>query len=66
MKKQVKDLIPGDAFKDSLGLILKVEKIEFLPWNQIPRTKPQVRVTFDTGRNRMFMNFASDRIVEVV
>lgn len=65
MKKQIKNLKPGDVFLDSFGCKLLVEKIEvLLPWLGIKRTSPKSRVTFVTENGyRMFQNFRSDREV---
>lgn len=65
--KKIKDLIPGETFLDSLGMKITVVSIKELPWNQIPRTSPQVRLIFKTYSGReMFQNFKADKMVEIV
>jgi len=67
MKKKVKELKSGDIFLDSFGLKIKVLESIPLKWNEVPRTSPRHKIVFLTeNNNTMYMNFRSNREVEVV
>ncbi len=62
--KRVRDLLVGDIFVDSLGYMLKVEKVKLFPWLGIQGTQPKARVHVLTENgNRMHLNFNADRKV---
>lgn len=64
--KKIKDLLPGEIFYDSLGYPLKVEKVEPIPWLEIPMTKPKVRVYFITeSGHRMYQSYNAEREVDI-
>jgi hypothetical protein len=65
--KMIKDLKPGDIFKDSIGATLTVERTEAVAWAGIPGTSPKIRLYMITeNKNRMHMLYNADRAVEIV
>lgn len=67
MKKQIRELKPGEKFRDSIGCVLSILEVGPERSSGIPRTKPKIRLHFVTELgHKMFCDYSADRRVEVL